>query len=369
MRNPFRPSFGVNPLVVAGRTSIVDNFGFALREGIGAPYRFILISGTRGTGKTVLLNQLEAEAKELQWECVRARASDHEHHELIHVSLPQLLKQGQPRGPHIGVSGVSIANIGGITFDKPSQLPPQVSLWSIMNDVARDLTASGSGLLITMDEVQSASPESLHFLMDAIQDCVRNEYNIALAVAGLPLEISKLLAHEGTTFLRRAMHIPIEALNNDDVRTAIAQTVRQGGKDIDNQALSTLTYACHGYAYLIQLCGSIAWTMAGSHDISEEHVNRSLPLVIERMGQQVHMPAMKGIPYREMQFLIKLAESEGPANFNELGAELGIPGSQPSTYRRRLLDRGVILATGRGRADFALPYLREHLRLNAEQYL
>ncbi|ADK28879.1 ATP-binding protein [Corynebacterium pseudotuberculosis] len=369
MRNPFRPSFGVNPLVVAGRTSIVDNFGFALREGIGAPYRFILISGTRGTGKTVLLNQLEEEAKELGWECVRARASDHEHHELIHVSLPRLIKKSRAHGSRVEISGVSIANIGGITFDTSSQFPQQTSLWSIMNDAAKDLTAKGSGLLITMDEVQSASPESLHFLMDAIQDCVRNEYNIALAVAGLPLEISKLLAHEGTTFLRRAIHIPIEALNTDDVRTAIAETVKHGGKDIDSQALNSLTNACHGYAYLLQLCGSIAWTMSGSQNISEKHVTQSLPLVIERMGQQVHMPAMKGIPYREMQFLIKLAEAEGPANFNELGAELGIPGSQPSTYRRRLLDRGVIVATGRGRADFALPYLREHLRLNADQYL
>lgn len=65
--NPFRPSFGITPAVVAGRDGLVASVGMALREGPGSPYRFTLISGARGAGKTVLLNLLESEATSAGW--------------------------------------------------------------------------------------------------------------------------------------------------------------------------------------------------------------------------------------------------------------------------------------------------------------
>ena len=57
--NPFRPSFGVSPRVLAGREDLLSDFDVALDEGPGSQLRSLLVSGARGMGKTVVLNELE----------------------------------------------------------------------------------------------------------------------------------------------------------------------------------------------------------------------------------------------------------------------------------------------------------------------
>lgn len=57
--NPFRPGFGISPRVLAGRDDLLTEFGIALDEGPGSPLRSVLVSGARGMGKTVVLNELE----------------------------------------------------------------------------------------------------------------------------------------------------------------------------------------------------------------------------------------------------------------------------------------------------------------------
>ena len=56
MANPFRPSFGVTPPLLAGRDTEILAFGDALDSGPGAPGRATLYTGVRGIGKTVMLN-------------------------------------------------------------------------------------------------------------------------------------------------------------------------------------------------------------------------------------------------------------------------------------------------------------------------
>ena len=71
-RNPFHPTFGRSPAVIGGRDVELDSFELALAEGPGNPWRTALISGTRGIGKTVLLNEFEAAANQLGWIVLRA---------------------------------------------------------------------------------------------------------------------------------------------------------------------------------------------------------------------------------------------------------------------------------------------------------
>lgn len=71
-RNPFRPTFGVSPTVLAGRDSLLQSFKLGLAEGPGSPFRALLISGSRGMGKTVLLNEFEDAAASQGWITLRA---------------------------------------------------------------------------------------------------------------------------------------------------------------------------------------------------------------------------------------------------------------------------------------------------------
>ncbi|MDO4761057.1 MAG: ATP-binding protein [Corynebacterium sp.] len=55
--NPFTPTFGLTPAVPVGREGVIQAFDDALRAGPGAPARALFVVGTRGVGKTVVLNE------------------------------------------------------------------------------------------------------------------------------------------------------------------------------------------------------------------------------------------------------------------------------------------------------------------------
>ncbi|WP_144414180.1 hypothetical protein [Corynebacterium mustelae] len=180
-------------------------------------------------------------------------------------------------------------------------------------------------MFITMDEVQSASPEQLRQLSEVIQHVARKNLNIAFCFAGLPHEINALLEHPGTTFLRRAVPFSCEDLSDDEVATILQATAKLGDKAFTPDALARATQLCHGYAYLIQLIGSVAWLFSETSTIAIESVDASVPLVIERMGTQVHMPAVRSLPERELEFLVARAQQEEAITFGAIAEHMGKP--------------------------------------------
>lgn len=66
-RNPFKPSFGTTPPLLVGRDAAIAEHDEALADGPGSAALASIVTGQRGTGKTVLLNQLEDQAKAKGW--------------------------------------------------------------------------------------------------------------------------------------------------------------------------------------------------------------------------------------------------------------------------------------------------------------
>lgn len=83
-----------------------------------------------------------------------------------------------------------------------------------------------TGILITLDELQSAHIDQLHRLATAVQDLMRDDLNISLACAGLPHGIDTLLQHEGTTFLRRTYRVDLHEVSDTEVsNTEVSKTL------------------------------------------------------------------------------------------------------------------------------------------------
>ncbi|KFI54213.1 hypothetical protein [Bifidobacterium callitrichos] len=74
--NPFKPTAGVMPPVLIGRESVSMDFREGLEDGPGAPDRLMLITGPRGSGKTVMLTELGLIAKTHHWEVIDETASN-----------------------------------------------------------------------------------------------------------------------------------------------------------------------------------------------------------------------------------------------------------------------------------------------------
>ena len=362
--NPFRPGFGVSPRVLAGRDDLLAEFEIALDEGPGSPLRSVLVSGARGMGKTVILNELEELARVRGWLVVRLPESSGLVEELQATTLPLLLAEhDSARAVRRRVTGGGVSGVGSVTTSAEDRSPVRETAESMLTRLLEVLARHGTGVLLTLDEVQAVDRDSLADFAAVYQHLIRDERDIAFAAAGLPVGVDQLLQHRGATFLRRAERVHLPPLTRVEVMEAGRRTVEEGGRRIGADALEALADVVHGYPYLLQLAGHGAWRAAGEREeLTRGDVTSTVPVVAERMGRLVHAPALRALPESQRGYLAAMAEDDGPSSTGEIATRLGITMQHQNVYRTRLIERELIAAAGHGRVDFALPYLREHLR-------
>jgi len=89
LKNPFSPGAGTPPPELAGRSDILNHALLTLaRVKRGRSEKSLMIVGLRGTGKTVLLHQIEGLAEKENYQVVMIET--HEKKSLPEILLPEL---------------------------------------------------------------------------------------------------------------------------------------------------------------------------------------------------------------------------------------------------------------------------------------
>lgn len=364
--NPFTPTFGVSPSVVLGRDLIVSRFSQGLAGGVGDPRRTLLISGPRGIGKTITLNELEDVASRAGWVVVRA----HPHEivrPLIGTAIPHalsLVNQENTGGRRI--TGINVAGLGGFSTERVEVAGTVPSLITALNQLC-DALGEGSGVLVTLDEVQSAEPQELWELSSAIQDLRLDNQHIAFAAAGLPEGIASLLKHRGTTFLRRAQHVSLVPMTPAETAEILRSTAGEGDMGFDVQALEEASAFTRGYPFLIQLLGFHLFEEARSKRrdvIDPTDVETVSPAVLDSLGQLVHQPALAGVPASQLEYLgamAELQEGTSPVSTGDIASSLGKRPQALTMSRQGLIERELVYSPKRGYLNFVIPHMAHHL--------
>lgn len=363
--NPFVPTFGVSPAILGGRDALTSGFGTSLETSPGDPRRTLLISGPRGIGKTVLLNELEDEAADRGWIHLRAQPYDLIQ-PLVDTEIPralQLVRQSNPDRRKI--TGVTVAGLGGFSTTAAEGAGPAPSLISTLNELCSALPPK-SGVLITLDEVQSVDQTELWHLTAAIQDLRRDNRNVAFAAAGLPEGVARLLQHPGTTFLRRAQHAVLAPMTPEETASVLQTTAAAGGLELGGEVLHQAVGITRGYPFLVQLLGyhvferaSVRSTKATLEDVAAVH-----DTVLDSLGQLVHAPALAHVPAGEQAYLQAMAEvqhGQEAVATGDIAERMGKRQQELSVVRERLLQRELVYSPRRGYLNFLIPYLGRHL--------
>ncbi len=78
--NPFSPGAGAHPPELVGRESILEQSRVLLgRVRQKRPEKSMLLTGLRGVGKTVLLNEIERLAQDLKYRTIFVEAHENKH--------------------------------------------------------------------------------------------------------------------------------------------------------------------------------------------------------------------------------------------------------------------------------------------------
>jgi hypothetical protein len=373
-RNPFTPTFGSSPPILAGREELVDLFAEALDHGPGAPGRATLYTGARGSGKTVMLNEAEDQARQRGWLVISETATAGLTDRLVRTHLPMLLAEHGPAKKRRTLSGLSApAGLGSLNWDTAVEgAAPAPTLRSLIDELTELLAKRDTGLLITVDEIHRQLASELRELGATVQHAFREQREVAIAMAGLPAAISDLLADDVITFLRRADRHSLGAVPLPDVRQALREPIAAAGRQISAPALEAAAKATRGYPFLIQLVGYQIWRQhPGEREITATDVAEGVIAARRRMGTLVYEPALAEASDVDGAFLHAMARDEGASRIAVIAARLGVSANYANQYRQRLISAQLIRPAGRGQVDFAVPYLREHLReraTNADSY-
>jgi hypothetical protein len=266
--NPFTPAFGVTPPLLVGRQDEIDDFRFALQEGIGAPERMTLLTGMRGTGKTVLLNAYEDVARIEGWLVVSETAEPGMIERLTNTGIPRLLP-AIDSDPH----------------------EPRPDFRYRMNQLL-DAIEPEAGVLISIDEIRGT--DDFELLSHTVQHLRREERNVAFVGAGLPSSVQAVLsADRPTTYLRRADRRHLGMLEADEVRAALEVPILDTGRGIASDALDIAVEGTRGYPLMVQLVGFETWRASRDDDaITVEHAQQGVATAQRRIGGLVHEPAL-----------------------------------------------------------------------------
>lgn len=363
LANPFTPVFGKVPAYLAGRERIIDDMICAFEAGEGDPNLSSVFVGARGTGKTALLSRLATEASSRGWVAASVTA--------VPGMLDDIVQRAAEQAAHLleatpkrKATGVSVGRIASVSWENVTN--SSLNWRSKMNALLDQLAQTETGLLITVDEVNPHLDEMIQ-LATTYQHFVREGRKVALLMAGLPYNVSMLLSGESTSFLRRAFRHDLGSIPARDIEEAFTATIEDAGKTIDRAALSKAVEATGGFPFMYQLVGYRAWNAARSEDvITEKSVEVGVKLAQGELKRQIFDATFNELSDGDVDFLRAMLVDEGETNPSALGDRLGRSSGHVSTYKKRLLEDGIIEEGLRGKLRFSLPGFREYLKEVAE---
>jgi hypothetical protein len=364
MVNPFAASFGVNPPLLVGRESLLEEFADALDDGPGAAGRATLYTGARGSGKTVMLNAVEERARERGWLVISETASPGFVARITGQHLPRLLREFDPRAVTRRLRTVTAPlGAGAVGWDTIERHVTQVGLRDQLALLTELLRQGRTGVLITLDEIHRQQIAELREIAVAIQHSFREDREVAFVGAGLASSVSDVARDDVLTFLRRADRHHLGPVARADVERGFRIPIEAAGRTVGDAALTVMVEASGGYPFLLQLIGSHAWRRNPGHiELTLADARHGVAQARRRLGTLVHEPALADTTQVGRDFLRAMALDDGPCKMADIAARLGVNDNYASQYRLRLIAAELIQPVRHGYVDFSLPYLREYLR-------
>jgi len=362
--NPFSPTFGASPPVLAGRDDILDDVDDAFETGPTHPDYTTLFIGIRGAGKTVMLNAIEDLARARGWMTVSDNAQPEGLLTRLQRSTVVLLASLEGAGPSRRLTGVKAGGLG-VEFELLPEVARTRDLRQVLTALGDALAEQGTGLLITIDELQSGALAEVREFGAVLQHVTRREQRpIAFAGAALPQIENTLLSDDTATFLQRCSRYDVDRLAPSATRRAIAEPIEARGGTIDDEALERAVEATSGYAFMVQLVGFHSWKAAAdpTAGITTAEIATGVTEAERRIGRLVFAPTWRGLSAVDRRFLMAMAVDDGESRLADVAARLDVGTKYAGVYRRRLIDAGMIIPTGKGRIDFTHHATREWLR-------
>lgn len=376
INNPFSPGAGAPPPELVGRDPLLEEARILLgRIKQGRPEKSLLLTGLRGVGKTVLLNEIERTARISGYQTILLEAHEEKPlGELIYPALRSLLFELDrlagagdkvKRGlavlrAFIGSIRLTVGDVAiGLDIEPAKGTADsgdiEIDLPNLFQAIAEAAQERQTAIAILIDEIQYLSQKELGAIIMAMHRMQQKQLPLVLLAAGLP--VLPGMAGESKSYAERLFSFPdIGALSSADAATALRDPAKAMGVEFQEDALQEVYRLTHGYPYFVQEWGYQAWNHAASSPITLDIVRQTTPNVIARLDKNFFRVRFDRLTPGEKNFLRAMAHL-GPGNHRtgDIAATLGVTVSGIGPVRAKLIKKGMIYSPAHGDMAFTVP--------------
>lgn len=339
MNNPFTIGFGKKPLEYISRLKdcelIKDDF--MNNEQSSQVY---IISGVRGSGKTVLLSYLSKQFEEQEDWIVVDLNSDKDLLEGLASELYENKKIKQ-----IFLKKEFSFSFKGITFTLEGDTPALTSE-TLIKKMLDKIKMKNKKVLITIDEIESN--KYMKIFAKTFQSLIRNEYPVYLLMTGLYENISSLQNEKTLTFLYRAKKVYLGPL---DLKT-IAYSYRNA-LSINEELSIKLAKLSKGYAFAYQVIGNLFF------ENQYKDINEKFLIEYDQyLKEFVYDKIWSQLSNKEKEILSSFDFSK-EVEIKIILNKLNLTSSYFSNYRDKLIKKGILSSPSNGILIYDLPRFNE----------
>lgn len=383
IKNPFSPGAGTPPYDLFGREDVLEQARILLgRVKQKRSEKSLLLTGLRGVGKTVLLNEIEHVAKKNNdYKTILIEA--HEDKSLAALLVPDIRRLFFELDRLAGVGnkvrrGLAVLKsfMGSIKFswkdieiglDIDPELGTadtgdiQIDLPNLFVALGEAAEERNTAVAILIDEIQYFGIQELSALIMSMHKMQQRRLPLVLVGAGLP--ILPALAGDSKSYAERLFSFPIiGALSHEDARKALQNPVRAEGAFFHEDALDEIIRLTQGYPYFLQEWGYQAWNLASQPEITLQLIQEATSIVVRRLDQNFFRVRYDRLTAKEKEYLRAMASlGSGPHRSNEIAAAQGVKMSALGTIRERLIKKGMIYSPAYGEIAFTVPLFDEFM--------
>lgn len=334
-RNPFVLNFGKVPSQYISREIIIDEIVQEMLEE-DAQNNCFMLTGTRGSGKTVTMTAIEQKISESEdWIIIRLNAERN-----MLESLVGKLYDSREFIAKFVDANINLSKFGiGLDISTKS---PVADIESALEILLKEIQKKKKKLLVSVDE--ASNTPSMREFVSSFQILIREDFPIFLLMAGLYENISDLKDEKNLTFLYRTPQYEMEPLNLTLIADRYSKVF-----GIEKEKAMDMAIITKGYPFAYQAMGKYVW------DDEHHEVNDSvLGKFDEALSHYVYKKMWSELSEKDKWFMSFIVKKD-VTPVSELLEETRQKKNEFSQYRERLRDKGLIDVSDRGIIKLKLP--------------
>lgn len=342
MKNPFGLSFGILPENFIRREEIIATVmdGFVDEENDAKMY---VLTGVRGSGKTVMLNYLKKQFEAMDdWLVLTINPEM----DILESIASKLYEKGSLKRYFLKTSfNFSFHGIG-FSIEGNTPLKNIETLLEKMMEIIKDKKKK---VLIAIDEISNS--DNIKVFSHTFKNMVNNGLPIYLLATGLYENVYHMSNEKTLTFIYRAKKIHVDSLNLTSIAQSYKETLQLD--DVFAKKCAALT---EGYASAYQILGSILFKTKA------KKIDDDLLSQFDSYLEEINYEKLwEDLSLMDKEFLYGfIAQKNNKAAVVIQNSK--IAKTSYSRYRDRLMKKGIIRSDSYGYLSLTLPRLYEYIQ-------